>query len=32
MFKAMQNTRVLFERITFNPQIMGGKACIRRGS
>ena len=29
MFKTMENTRVLFERITFNPQIMGGKACIR---
>ena len=25
----MENTRVLFERITFNPQIMGGRACIR---
>lgn len=25
----MENTRVLFERITFNPEIMGGRACIR---
>ncbi len=24
-----ENTRVLFKRITFDPQIMGGKACIR---
>jgi uncharacterized protein (DUF433 family) len=24
-----ENTRVLFERITFESQIMGGKACIR---
>lgn len=29
MFKIMENNRVLFERITFNPEIMGGKACIR---
>ncbi len=25
----MENTRVLWERITFNPQIMGGRACVR---
>ncbi len=25
----MEDTRVLFERITFDPQIMGGRACIR---
>lgn len=25
----MKNTRVLFGRITFNPEIMGGRACIR---
>ena len=25
----MENTRVLFKRITFNPQVMGGRACIR---
>lgn len=25
----MENTRLLWERITFNPQIMGGRACIR---
>jgi uncharacterized protein (DUF433 family) len=24
-----KKTRVLFERITFNPQIKGGRACIR---
>ena len=25
----MADTKVLFERITFNPEIMGGRACIR---
>ena len=25
----MEDTRVLFERITFDPQIRGGRACIR---
>lgn len=25
----MANTKILFERITFNPEIMGGRTCIR---
>ncbi len=25
----MINTKEMFERITFDPQIMGGRACIR---
>ncbi|WP_373479885.1 DUF433 domain-containing protein [Geminocystis sp.] len=25
----MENTKVILGRITFNPEIMGGRACIR---
>lgn len=25
----MEKTKVILERITFNPEIMGGRACIR---